>query len=106
MLYKFKSKAVGDLIMLEPNGRANCCIIGKDPAPKGICSRPTARRPSRRWKAAIERTRRSASPPPMRRERRGRAQCRAGADSWCHCASAPSPSSTCCAAAEARGRDS
>lgn len=36
MLYKFKSKAAGDLIMLEPNGRKVLEIIGKDPAPKGI----------------------------------------------------------------------
>ena len=36
MLYKFKSKAAGDLIMLEPNGRRVLEIIGKDPQPKGI----------------------------------------------------------------------
>ena len=36
MLYKFKSKAAGDLIMLEPNGRQVLQVIGKDPGPKGI----------------------------------------------------------------------
>ena len=36
MLYKFKSKAAGDLIMLEPNGRRLLQVIGKDPGPKGI----------------------------------------------------------------------
>ena len=36
MLYKFKSKAAGDLIMLEPNGRRVLQIIGKDPGPQGI----------------------------------------------------------------------
>jgi Domain of unknown function (DUF1840) len=36
MLFKFKSKATGDLIMLEPNGRRVLQIIGKDPQPKGI----------------------------------------------------------------------
>jgi hypothetical protein len=36
MLYKFKSKATGDLIMLEPNGRRVLQIIGKDAGPKGI----------------------------------------------------------------------
>jgi len=36
MLFKFKSKAAGDLIMLEPNGRRVLEIIGKDPGPKGI----------------------------------------------------------------------
>ncbi len=36
MLYKFKSKAAGELIMLEPNGRRILEIIGKDPGPTGI----------------------------------------------------------------------
>lgn len=36
MLYKFKSKAAGDLIMLEPNGRRVLEAIGKDAGPKGI----------------------------------------------------------------------
>lgn len=36
MLYKFKSKATGDLIMLEPQGRQILKIVGKDPDPKGI----------------------------------------------------------------------
>jgi hypothetical protein len=36
MLYKFKSKAAGDLIMLDPNGRRVLQVIGKEPGPKGI----------------------------------------------------------------------
>ncbi len=36
MLYKFKSKNSGDVIMLEPNGRKVLEIIGKDAGPKGI----------------------------------------------------------------------
>lgn len=36
MIYKFKSKADGDLIMLEPQGRRVLEIIGKDAGPKGI----------------------------------------------------------------------
>jgi hypothetical protein len=36
MLYKFKSKAAGDLIMLEPNGRKVLQIIGKDAGAQGI----------------------------------------------------------------------
>jgi len=36
MLYKFKSKATADLIMLEPNGKQILRIIGKGPSPKGI----------------------------------------------------------------------
>ena len=36
MLFKFKSKATSDLIMLEPNGRRVLQIIGKDPSSTGI----------------------------------------------------------------------
>ena len=36
MLYRFKSKDMGDLIMLEPHGRQVLEIIGKLPGPKGI----------------------------------------------------------------------
>lgn len=36
MLFKFKSKATGDLIMLEPNGRRVLQLIGKEPSPSGI----------------------------------------------------------------------
>ena len=36
MIYKFKSKASGDLIMLGPNGDAMLRILGREPQPKGI----------------------------------------------------------------------
>jgi hypothetical protein len=36
MLYKFKSKAAGDVIMLEANGRQVLQILGKDAGPQGI----------------------------------------------------------------------
>jgi hypothetical protein len=36
MLYKFKSKATGDLIMLEPTGRRVLQACGKEPAAQGI----------------------------------------------------------------------
>ena len=36
MLYKFKTKAAGDLIMLEADGRRLLEIIGKDPGGPGI----------------------------------------------------------------------
>ena len=36
MLYKFKSRATADLIMLEPNGRQLLEIIGKTPDSHGI----------------------------------------------------------------------
>lgn len=36
MLYKFKSRATADLIMLEPQGRQIVAIIGKTPGTSGI----------------------------------------------------------------------
>ncbi len=36
MMYKFKSKAAGDVIMLQANGDQVMRILGKEPAAKGI----------------------------------------------------------------------
>ncbi|MEO5771610.1 MAG: DUF1840 domain-containing protein [Burkholderiaceae bacterium] len=36
MLYKFKSKAAGDIIMLEPHGDQLLRLLGRSPASKGI----------------------------------------------------------------------
>ena len=36
MIYKFRSKATGDVIMLGPNGDHMLRLIGREPAPKGI----------------------------------------------------------------------
>lgn len=36
MLYKFKSKATADLIMLEPQGRQMVTLMGKTPGASGI----------------------------------------------------------------------
>lgn len=36
MLYKFKSKSAGDVVMLQDNGRRVLQLIGKDPAATGI----------------------------------------------------------------------
>jgi Domain of unknown function (DUF1840) len=36
MLYKFKSKAAGDVIMLGPNGDQVLRLVGREPAAKGI----------------------------------------------------------------------
>jgi hypothetical protein len=36
MIYKFKCKATGDLIMLGPNGDQMLRLLGREPAPKGI----------------------------------------------------------------------
>jgi cyclopropane-fatty-acyl-phospholipid synthase len=55
MLYKFKSKAAGDLIMLEPNGRQVLQIIGKDPGPKGIIEPAQMGAAIQALEAAIER---------------------------------------------------
>ena len=36
MIYKFKSKATGDLIMLEPQGDQVLRLLGRAPAARGI----------------------------------------------------------------------
>jgi len=36
MIYKFKSKASGDVIMMKPNGDQVLRLIGKTPGPRGI----------------------------------------------------------------------
>lgn len=36
MIYKFRSKASGDVIMLAPTGDRVLAAIGRQPAPKGI----------------------------------------------------------------------
>ena len=36
MLYKFKSKAAGDVIMLGPNGDQVLRLLGREPSPSGI----------------------------------------------------------------------
>ena len=36
MLYRFKSQATADVVMLEPNARQLLDVIGKTPGPQGI----------------------------------------------------------------------
>lgn len=36
MIYKFRCKVAGDVIMLGPNGHQVLTLIGKTPAPQGI----------------------------------------------------------------------
>jgi hypothetical protein len=36
MIYKFRSKSAGDVIMMGPSGDHVLRVIGKSPAPKGI----------------------------------------------------------------------
>ena len=75
MLYKFKSRVTGDLIMLEPNGRRVLEILGKDPGAPGIIEAvdvPAAIRAletavteeEARQKAAIEEARARGEPEP------------------------------------------
>lgn len=40
MIYKFKSKAAGDVIMMGPSGDHVLRIIGKEPTSKGIIEPP------------------------------------------------------------------
>jgi len=37
MIYKFKSRATGDLIMTQPVAERVLALIGKDRTPQGIC---------------------------------------------------------------------
>jgi len=41
MIYKFKSKAAGDVIMMGPVGDDVLRLIGKPPSPKGIIEVPS-----------------------------------------------------------------
>jgi hypothetical protein len=36
MIYKFKSKSAGDVIMMGPSGDQVLRLLGREPAPKGI----------------------------------------------------------------------
>jgi len=40
MIYKFKSKATGDVIMLGPNGDQMLALLGRAPAAQGIIEVP------------------------------------------------------------------
>ncbi len=55
MLYKFKSRVTGDVIMLEPNGRRLLEIIGKDPGAPGIIEAGDASAAIHALEAAIAR---------------------------------------------------
>lgn len=75
MLYKFKSQATGDVIMLEPNGRRVLEIIGKEPSAQGIvlpaqmadaiaALRQAIEQEESEQKAAIEEARAKGEPTP------------------------------------------
>jgi hypothetical protein len=54
MLYKFKSKAAGDIIMTAPHGDHVLRLIGREPASKGILQSADLAAAIARLKAAIE----------------------------------------------------
>ncbi len=65
MIYKFRSKAAGDVIMLAPGGDAVLRIIGKEPAAKGIietAAMPAAIKAIEQAVAADEAARKSPDP--------------------------------------------
>lgn len=76
MLYKFKSKAAGDVIMTEPVGDRLLRIVGRDPAPQGIflpeqmpaaitaMESAIAAEEAERERAEAEAAEEGASPPP------------------------------------------
>ena len=54
MIYKFRSKATGDVIMLGPNGDQLLRILGREPAPKGIVEPASMADAIARLQAAVE----------------------------------------------------
>ncbi len=66
MIYKFKSKAAGDVIMLGPNGDHVLRLIGKEPAATGIiepAAMPAAMAANEQAVAADEAARQGATEP-------------------------------------------
>ena len=65
MLYKFKSKATADLVMLQPNAEELLRIIGKPAGPSGIITAAQAGAAIAALKAEIQRREalREAPPP-------------------------------------------
>lgn len=62
MLYKFKSRAAADLIMLEPQGRQVVTLMGKTPGPSGIVTAAQIPAAIAALQAAVEAE--EALPPP------------------------------------------
>jgi hypothetical protein len=64
MIYKFKSKAAGDVIMMGPTGDQVLRLLGKEPSPKGIiepAQMPAAIQALEQAVAAEEATRKDAA---------------------------------------------
>jgi hypothetical protein len=54
MIYKFRSKSAGDVIMMGPNGNQMLHLLGREPAPQGIIDVEAMPAALARLKAAIE----------------------------------------------------
>ncbi len=65
MLYKFKSKATADLVMLQPNAEELLKIIGKAPGPTGIITVAQAGAAIAALKAEIQRREALHEHPPV-----------------------------------------
>jgi hypothetical protein len=63
MIYKFKSKATGDLVMLGPNGDQMLRLLGREPEPKGIVEVEQLAPAIAALRAAVRDARRIASSP-------------------------------------------
>jgi hypothetical protein len=55
MIYKFKSKAASDVIMMGPNGDQVLRLIGREPTPKGIIEVADMPAAAAALRAAVER---------------------------------------------------
>ncbi|MBK9137091.1 MAG: DUF1840 domain-containing protein [Betaproteobacteria bacterium] len=64
MIYKFKSAASGDVIMLGPHGDAMLGLLGREPAAKGIIETRDMPAAIATLRAAIEQAERAAAQPP------------------------------------------
>ena len=63
MIYKFKSAASGDVIMLGPHGDAMLHLLGRGPAAKGIVEPRDMAAAIASLRAAIEQSERQAADP-------------------------------------------
>lgn len=63
MIYKFKSKATGDVIMLGPQGDQLLRLLGREPMPKGIVEVADLADAQRRLAAAIAEAEAAATSP-------------------------------------------
>ena len=68
MLYKFKSAAAGDVIMMEANGNQVLEAIGREPAERGVIQAQAMQDAIDKLKLAIQASQAKASQPPEERE--------------------------------------